>query len=161
MHTDSAHKSHWAIAEVVFGIPFLLSLVLQFVFPFSLTEGTPRALLSLLGIVFIGSGIGLIVVGRREFARLGQPTDPGHPTQKLVQTGVFAISRNPLYLGAVVVFLGVACLLNTLWAFATLLLSILLCLYVLIIPEEHYLAGKFGEEYKAYRAAVHRWVGRK
>jgi protein-S-isoprenylcysteine O-methyltransferase Ste14 len=42
-----------------------------------------------------------------------------------------------------------------------LLLSIIICLYVLIIPEEQYLAEKFGEEYKEYTASVHRWLGRK
>jgi protein-S-isoprenylcysteine O-methyltransferase Ste14 len=51
--------------------------------------------------------------------------------------------------------------LNMLWTFVMLLLSIILCLYFLIIPEEQYLATKFGDEYKEYTASVHRWLGRK
>jgi protein-S-isoprenylcysteine O-methyltransferase Ste14 len=94
-------------------------------------------------------------------AHFRQPTDPGQPTSKVVNTGVFALSRNPLYLGSVLVFLGLALTLNMLWALAALLLSIILCLYVLIIPEERYLAAKFGKEYKAYMASVRRWLGRK
>ena len=74
---------------------------------------------------------------------------------------MFAISRNPLYLGSVLVLMGIALALNVLWALVMLLLSIILCHYILIIPEEQYLAEKFGDEYKEYAASVHRWLGRK
>lgn len=87
---------------------------------------------------------------------------PGeYTTSKVVKTGVFAISRNPLYLASVVVLLGLASAINMLWAVIMLLLSIIICRYVLIIPEEQYLAEKFGQEYKEYTASVHRWLGRK
>jgi protein-S-isoprenylcysteine O-methyltransferase Ste14 len=161
MSIDSAHKSQWEIAEVVFGIPFLVSIAMQFVVPFSLPQGILRQVLIFVGIALIITGMGLIVLARREFAHFGQPTDPGHPTNKIVKTGVFSISRNPLYLGGVIVFLGIALILNILWALVTLLLSIIICHYVLIVPEERYLAAKFGEEYKEYIASVHRWLGRK
>lgn len=158
---DSAHKSNWEIAEVVFGVPFLVGIGLHFVIPFSLPPGILRQVLIALGIVLLIIGLGFIVLARREFAHYRQPTDPGQPTSKIVKTGVFSISRNPLYLGGVIVFLGIALLLNMLWALITLLLSTILCLYVLIIPEEKYLAAKFGREYKDYTATVHRWLGRK
>jgi len=161
MSVDSAHKSRWEIAEVVFGIPFLISIAINFVVPFSLPQGIFRQILIPVGIVLVLMGIGFIVLARREFAYFSQPTDPGHPTCKVIKTGVFAISRNPLYLASVLVFLGLALALNMLWALVTLLFSIIICLYVLIIPEEQYLAEKFGEEYKEYTASVHRWLGRK
>jgi len=161
MNVDSAHKSSWEIAEVVFGVPFLMSIAIHFVVPFSLPQGIFRQVLIPVGIVLIIIGIGFVILARREFAYFSQPTDPGHSTSKVVKTGVFAISRNPLYLGSVIVFLGIALTLNMLWALVTLLLSIIICLYVLIIPEEQYLAAKFGEEYREYTASVHRWLGRK
>ena len=161
MIDDSAHKSQWEIAEVVFGIPFLVSIAIQFVVPFSLPQGILRQALIPVGIALIIIGMGIIVLARREFAHFDQPTDPGHPTNKIVKTGVFSISRNPLYLGSAVVFGSIALALNMPWALVTLLLSIIICHYVLIIPEEQYLAAKFGEEYKEYVASVHRWLGRK
>ena len=161
MSIESAHKSRWEIGEVVFGIPFLISIAIQFIIPFSLPQGILRQVLIPVGIALIIIGIGFIVLARREFAHFGQPTDPGHPTNKVIKTGVFSISRNPLYLGSVIVFLGIALTLNILWTLVTLLLSIIICLYILIIPEEQYLAVKFGEEYKEYIASVHRWLGRK
>ena len=160
MKADSAHKSNWEIAEVVFGVPFLMSIVLHFILPFSLPQGIFRQALIPVGIVLIVIGIGFIILARREFARYGQPTDPGHTTSKVVKTGVFAISRNPLYLGSVMIFLGIALALNMLWTLVTLLVSIIVCRYVLIIPEEKYLAEKFDEEYKDYTATVRRWLGR-
>jgi len=161
MNVDSAHKSRWEIAEVVFGIPFLISIAINFMIPFSLPQGIYRQILLFVGIVLIIIGVGVIVLARREFVFFCQPTDPGHPTSKIVNTGVFAISRNPLYLASVIVFLGLALALNILWAIVMLPLSIITCLNVLIIPEEQYLAEKFGEEYKEYAASVHRWLGRK
>jgi protein-S-isoprenylcysteine O-methyltransferase Ste14 len=158
---DSAHKRHWEIAEVVFGIPFLVGVAIQLVVPLSLPEGIPRQTLIPGGFALIIIGIGFVVLARREFARHGQPTDPGHPTSKVVQTGVFAISRNPLYLGSVMIFSGIALALNILWTLVTLLLSIMLCHHILIIPEEQYLTTKFGKEYTDYTASVHRWFGRK
>ncbi|MEW6028376.1 MAG: methyltransferase family protein [Chloroflexota bacterium] len=161
MKADSAHKSNWEIAEVVFGIPFLIAIALHFVAPLSMPQGILRQVLLPVGILLIIIGIGIIVSTRREFAQYGQPTDPGHPTSKIVKTGVFAISRNPLYLGSVIVLLGIALTLNILWALVTLLVSMALCHYILIIPEEQYLAAKFGKEYEEYVASVHRWFGRK
>jgi len=161
MNVDSAHKSNWEIAEVVFGVPFLVSIALHFAVPFSLPQGILRQILIPVGIVLIIIGIGLIVLARRELAHFRQPTDPGQPTSKVVKTGVFSISRNPLYLASVTVFLGIALTLNILWALITLLASVVLCHHVLIIPEEKYLAARFGKEYEEYATAVHRWLGRK
>jgi protein-S-isoprenylcysteine O-methyltransferase Ste14 len=161
MNIDSAHKSHWAIGEVVLGIPFLASIAMHFIVPFSLPEGIFRQILIPVGIVLVIIGIRLMVLARREFAHFSQPTDPGYPTSKVIRTGVFAISRNPLYLGAIIVLSGLALAFNMLWTLVMLLLSIILCHYVLIIPEERYLAAKFGEEYQEYTASVHRWLGRK
>lgn len=161
MSNDSAHKSRWRIAEVVFGIPFLVSIGIQLAAPFSLPPGILRQALLLVGIGLILAGIGLIVSARRELARYGQPTDPGQPTSQVVKSGVFARSRNPLYLASVILFLGIALTFNNLWTLVMLSLSILLCHYILIIPEERYLRAKFGREYEEYVASVRRWFGRK
>jgi protein-S-isoprenylcysteine O-methyltransferase Ste14 len=160
MNVDSAHKNVWAIGEVVFGIPFLIGIALQFVFPFSFLQGIARQILALVGIALMVTGIGLIVMARREFNQYGQPTDPGHPTSKIVKTGIFSISRNPLYLGCVISLFGIALAINIFWILVALLVSVIVCHYVLIIPEEKYLAAKFGKEYGEYTNTVRRWFGR-
>jgi protein-S-isoprenylcysteine O-methyltransferase Ste14 len=105
-------------------------------------------------------GVVLVILARREFARYRQPTDPGLPTSKIVTTGIFSVSRNPLYLGGVCIVVGIALAMNLPWVLALLLPALVMCHYVLIAPEERYLAAKFGQEYRTYAAAVHRWIGR-
>jgi protein-S-isoprenylcysteine O-methyltransferase Ste14 len=161
MKSDSAHQSNWEIAEVIFGVPFLISIALNFLVPLPISQGALRLVLLLVGIILIVGGISLAVRARRAFAEFHQHTDPGHPTSKVITTGIFATSRNPLYLACVIIFLGLALALNMLWALMGLLLSVILCHYLLILPEERYLTAKFGEEYEQYMASVHRWFGRK
>ena len=157
---DAAHKRWWQTFEVVFGIPFFVAITLQFIIPLSLPQGllTPAVILG--GITFITVGVVLVIFARREIARYGQPTDPGRPTSKLITTGVFAISRNPLYLGGVCIEVGIALALNLAWVLVFLPVALIGCRYILIAPEERYLAEKFGTEYHVYAASVHRWIGR-
>lgn len=160
MSMDVAHKSWWQTFEVIFGIPFLAAIALQLAVPLSLPRGflTPAIILG--GAALIIVGVALVVLARREFAQHGQPTDPGLPTSKIVTTGVFSVSRNPLYLGGVCILVGIALSLNLPWVLVFLLPAITACYHVLIAPEERYLAAKFGQEYRMYAASVHRWIGR-
>jgi protein-S-isoprenylcysteine O-methyltransferase Ste14 len=160
MSTDAAHKSWWQISEVVFGIPFLVAIALQLAVPLSLPGGFLTTDIISGGAALIIIGVVFIVLTRRELGQRGQPTDPGRPTTQVVTTGVFSVSRNPLYLGAVCFLGGVALVVNLPWVLVLLLPSLVACHYMLIAPEERYLAAKFGEEYRVYAATVHRWIGR-
>lgn len=161
MSDDAAHKSWWQIGEVVFGIPFLFAIALQLVLPLSLPRGYLTTVFRSGGIVFIIAGLAFIVLARRELAKQDQPTDPGHPTTRIVTTGVFSISRNPLYLAAVCFLTGIDLALYLPWGLILLLPSIVACHFILIAPEERYLEDRFGEEYLVYAAKVRRWIGRK
>ena len=160
MSTDVAHESWWQTSEVVLGIPFLAAIAMQRAVPLSLPRGVLTPAFILGGVASIVVGVALIVLARREFAQRGQPTNPGLPTSTVVTTGVFSVSRNPIYLGAVCLLIGIALAANLPWFFVLLLPALLACHYVLIAPEERYLAAKFGEEYRTYAASVHRWIGR-
>lgn len=157
---DVAHKYWWQTFEVIAGIPFLTAIVLHYAVPLSFPQQLSSSVTIPVGIVCIIGGVILITLGRRELAQHHQPTDPGHPTSRLVMTGVFSISRNLLYLGGICIVVGLALLLNLVWVLALLLPALVACHYVLILPEERYLAAKFGAEYDAYTNRVHRWIGR-
>lgn len=161
MSNEVAHKSGWQTFEVVFGVPFLAALVLQRIIPLSFPRGSFIPALAFVGAVLVIVGITLVVLARREFARYGQPTDPGRPTHAIVTSGVFSISRNPLYLGGIFFLAGISLAFNLLWALILLLPSIIACHFILIAPEERYLSTRFGKEYDVYMATVSRWLGRK
>lgn len=161
MSTTAAHQHGWQIFEVVFGIPFLAAIVLQFAVPLSLLNGFLRPILILAGAALILIGLAFVVLARCELAQYSQPTDPGYPTSTLVTTGVFSVSRNPLYLGGVCVLAGIAVLANLPWVIVLLLPTLIACHFILIAPEERYLAARFSKEYAIYTASVQRWFGRK
>lgn len=160
MATDAAHKKGWQIFEVIFGIPFLVAIGLQLAVPLFFPPGFVQQASIPVGAILIIIGLTLVILARRELAKYQQPTDPGRPTSKVVTTGVFSISRNPLYLGGVCVLLGIALAADLLWVFVLLIPALVVCHYVLIVPEERYLSVKFGEEYQAYTMSVYRWIGR-
>lgn len=155
MATDIAHKHWWQSFEV-----FLAVLVLQLAVPLSFPARALRHSFIIGSATLVIVGATLIVSARRALAQQGQPTDPGRPTSSLVTTGVFAVSRNPLYLGGVCILAGIALAFNLPWLLALLPPAIIACHYVLIAPEERYLAAKFGKEYEVYAASVRRWMGR-
>jgi protein-S-isoprenylcysteine O-methyltransferase Ste14 len=161
MSTNVAHKSGWQIFEVVFGIPVLAAILLQLALPLSFPRGFLSPAIVPGGVALTVVGAALVFLARRAFAQHGQPTDPGLPTSKLVTTSVFSISRNPLYLGGICILVGIGLTFDFLWILLFLLPAIAACHFILIAPEEKYLAAKFGEEYRSYAATVQRWVGRK
>ncbi len=160
MTTDSAHTRGWQIFEVVVGVPFLAGIGLQLAVPVSRPHGLVAFVIVLGGAALVVAGLTFIVLARRELARQGQPTDPGRATSKLVTTGVFSVSRNPLYLGGVCLLAGITLVLNLLWSLVLLVPAVAGCHYLLIVPEERYLAARFDTEYTQYAASVRRWLGR-
>jgi protein-S-isoprenylcysteine O-methyltransferase Ste14 len=157
---EAAHPGRWQIFEVIFGVPFLIALALQMAVPLSLPRGPLTAVFVLCGVGLILTGATLAILARRAFARQQQPTEPGLPTTELVTTGVFSISRNPLYVGGACALLGIALAANLPWVLVLLVPALVACHYILIVPEERYLAAKFREEYRLYSGSVHRWLGR-
>jgi len=159
MFPNAAHRHSWETFEAIFCIPFLVAIALEFLHGLSFPEGVRQVAVPV-GAALIVAGLAVGVLARRELARRGQPTNPGLPTTGLVTTGVFRISRNPLYLGGAGIIGGIGLAFNLPWVLILLGPSIIAGHYVLIAPEERYLAGKFGEPYLRYAASVRRWIGR-
>jgi protein-S-isoprenylcysteine O-methyltransferase Ste14 len=158
--TDAAHTRWWQTFETVFGLPFIIGAALQLVAPLSFGDGWVRLARVLMGVGLIIVGLAIVVAARRELRDHQQPTDPSQATSKLVTTGVFAYSRNPLYLGGMGVLVGLAIALSLVWALLLLLPAFVAAHRILVQPEERYLAARFGASYRIYAATVNRWIGR-
>ncbi|MEO7823063.1 MAG: isoprenylcysteine carboxylmethyltransferase family protein [Gemmatimonadaceae bacterium] len=90
--------------------------------------------------------------------RVGTNVLPTQPTLALATDGPYRFTRNPLYIAAIGVYLGI-----TFWVDGLALLLLLFPMaWVLhrgiVLPEERYLESKFGERYLVYRSAVRRWL---
>lgn len=161
MNKKAAHTQSWQTFEAVFGTALGLSLILGFLIPLPLSLILPRAASISIGIIFFIAGLYVVVITRRLFIQASQPTDPGRPTTRLITTGIFSWSRNPLYLGGVVTYISLGMLLNSLWSLILLIPAVIAAHFILIFPEERYLEIQFGEEYQHYARAVRRWFGRR
>ena len=160
MSNEVAHKRWWETFDVICGLPFLGAVALELAVPRALSPGVSGPVVIGIGVTLVILGTTLVVLARRELARHGQPTDPGRPTGMVVRSGVFSISRNPLYLGGFCFLIGVALAFDLFWALVTLPLTLSACHFMLIVAEERYLATRFGAEYQSYAASVRRWIGR-
>jgi protein-S-isoprenylcysteine O-methyltransferase Ste14 len=78
--------------------------------------------------------------------------------ESLQITGIYKITRNPMYVSLVLVYLGLTCLIGNWWNIILLPLLLLVVQEYVIKREEKYLARKFGNEYMDYRQRVRRWL---
>jgi protein-S-isoprenylcysteine O-methyltransferase Ste14 len=77
---------------------------------------------------------------------------------RLITTGPYAYSRNPMYVGWTLLFLGLICVLNSLWSLALLVITLVYTHFFEIIPEEKSLKQKFGTQFEAYQKNVRRYI---
>lgn len=110
--------------------------------------------------VLLVAGTALIVAARVAFARIGttfSPVAPQH-SRRLVTTGVYRFTRNPMYLGTLLVLLAFAAWLAHPWAAVATLSYVAYIDRFQIRPEERVLRARFGSEYADYVRTVRRWI---
>ena len=110
------------------------------------------------GLVPLALGIALNLVAGRTFIRSGNPVRALEVPQKLVTDGVYRFSRNPMYLGMVLMLTGVAFLLATPTPFIIVPVFAVVIDRVFIDAEETVLEERFGGRYRQYRQEVRRWL---
>ena len=112
-----------------------------------------------LAIVLVSAGLITSLSGVATF-RMAKttlnPTKPG--ASSLVTSGVYVISRNPMYLGLLIQLLAWAFYLSNLLAFLLLPVHVLYLNRFQIAPEERVLTSLFGQTYVAYQARARRWL---
>jgi protein-S-isoprenylcysteine O-methyltransferase Ste14 len=84
--------------------------------------------------------------------------DTAKSTAKIVKSGAYRFSRNPLYLSLLILLFGIAFSMLSLWLFFTVPILFILFLFNAIKPEEKYLSQKFGKKYLDYSKKVRRWI---
>ena len=118
----------------------------------------PRAFAEGLGGLLIIVSLGLVLSAVSIFAEKGQGLRPATPASALFQKGVYKFSRNPIYLAMVLFGAGFGVATSNVWIIVTTAVAGPIFHFMVILPEEAYLARKFGDEYAAYKAKVRRWA---
>ena len=103
-------------------------------------------------------GLSLIAAALGRFHRVGTRAEPWQPSKVLVRNGVFRFTRNPMYLGMLLVYAGIALALQSVAAGALLIPLWLMIDRTVVKREEQYLLRRFGSAFREYRAEVRRWL---
>lgn len=111
-----------------------------------------------IGLILLGGAFTVIHMAKSLFEEAETNVIPNMPTTSIVTTGVYKYTRNPMYVGFLLGFAGLAMV-----ADAPLMLLLTVSLFFVldrkvIEPEEEYLADKFGEDYLSYKESVQRWI---
>ena len=134
--------SMWAVSKILGGLSF------------SFTLQKP------LGFAFIGIGLCLDLISIYGFRTARTTVNPIkiEKASSLVTTGLYRMSRNPMYLGLALILTGWTIILGNPVNIALLGLFIVFMNRLQIKPEERILELKFGQEYRDYKARVRRWL---
>ena len=129
------------------------------------TKVAPALKFSLKGSAALAVGLGAIglgsaILGVTQFKKAQTTPNPQalEKVSSLVTSGIYQYSRNPMYVGLVLVLFSWALYLSHFLAFVLLPIFILYMTRFQIQPEEQMLAQKFGKAYQTYKAKVRRWV---
>ena len=115
---------------------------------------------NVLVLLFAGLGGLFAIPAVAAFRSFGTTVDPRFPAKatRLVVSGVYRYSRNPMYLGLLCLLLAWAAYLSDLLAFAVIPLFVVSMNRLQIRPEEAAMERQFGDEYRDYRSKVRRWI---
>lgn len=114
----------------------------------------------LLAVVFMSAGIGMMLVAAFSFYKAKTTINPLDPSKAshLITTGMFAFSRNPIYLADLLVLIAWAIWLGNIFNIALLVLFVGYIHRFQIAPEERALGTLFGDVYREYCSRVRRWI---
>jgi protein-S-isoprenylcysteine O-methyltransferase Ste14 len=143
---------------LLFAIGFLVGWILdRFLHALPLSRFAGSAL-EPFGWSALAVGVVLVVWGMVTFRRAKTAIHPHHSASQLVTHGPYRFTRNPMYTGLTIAYLGGSALLDSAWPIIVLPIVLVILFRTVISREEMYLADAFGVEYTDYVASVRRWL---
>lgn len=136
-------------------IAMLVMIALHFVLPLAIIIPSPW---NLLGIIPIGLGAYIAVAAEKAFQEVKTTATPFVESAVLVTNGMYRLSRNPMYLGFLLVLFGIPILLRSVTPFAVIPVFMAVIQVLFIMNEERMLTAKFGARYTEYVKNTRRWL---
>ena len=110
------------------------------------------------GVILIITGFVMISWGANAFRKAETPVKPFEQSTTLVLHGLYRYTRNPMYLGFIIILCGSGILLGSLFPFLVIPVFFLIIQEGFIKHEELFLGNIFGDEYREYKSRVRRWL---
>jgi protein-S-isoprenylcysteine O-methyltransferase Ste14 len=152
-HADVAVKP-----PILFIAALALGYALTRYVPIGPGLASPNGAALAMGLVFVGAGFALAFFAARRFRLAGTSVIPGEPANALVTAGVYRVTRNPMYIGFILLYFGLSIVLTSVWILLLLIPVVLILQRGVVLREEAYLARKFGDDYTRYAERVPRWL---
>ncbi|MFT3811155.1 MAG: isoprenylcysteine carboxylmethyltransferase family protein [Micropepsaceae bacterium] len=145
----------WMIPPLFVLVSISVMAVLAWLAPVAIVVSPPW---NFAGVAVAAGGLALAASGSRLFRARGTNIHTFRSPDVLVETGLFAWSRNPMYLGFLIALLGAAVAMNAASAFAGPAMFFAAASLWYIPFEERVMRRTFGEAYDAYARRVRRWI---
>jgi protein-S-isoprenylcysteine O-methyltransferase Ste14 len=133
----------------------VLAIALHFALPFGKIVHPPW---NWLGLIPFLTGVALNLIADRAFQKHETTVKPFQESEALITSGVFRVTRNPMYLGFLLILLGVAMLLGSISPYFVMVALAFLLEWAYIRVEERMLAARFPEAWEEYASQVRRWI---
>jgi protein-S-isoprenylcysteine O-methyltransferase Ste14 len=148
---------HWP--PILYAATFVLPFLLQWLLPLPVLAfgDIVDDLMVGIGCALMATGVTVGYLALRSFSGAGTPFDPTAKAEALVTFGLYNRTRNPMYLAALVAFLGLALATGNVWRFAVLPPFLVLLQQLAVLREEQHLEARFGRSWQDYAARVARW----
>jgi protein-S-isoprenylcysteine O-methyltransferase Ste14 len=155
MPSDPKQRSPIDIPPLYFALAILTMYLLHRWLPMVDLIDPP---LSRLGWVLIVAGVGLALWAERLFSHAGTGVRPFTPSTAVVASGPYRFTRNPMYLGMMLVLLGGLVLAGSIGGALVIPVFFWWIHTRFVLPEEDHLAAALGDDYLAYKQSVRRWL---
>ncbi len=136
-------------------VSIVAMLGLHYLFPVERIIPSPW---NVLGAIPLACGLAINVVADNAFRRAKTTVKPFEESAALLTSGVYRVSRHPMYLGFVLILFGVAVLMRSLTPWFVIPVCAVVMDRVFIRVEERMLDEKFGRAWLDYRSKVRRWI---
>ena len=152
---DDHARMYKYVPGSTFGASIIIAVVLHYFFPVTTIIPFPY---NLLGLLIVGFGIYSAFLSVRLLISYNTTFEAGGNPSSLITKYPYNYSRNPIYLGMLLIALGTSTILSSLSAFIAPILFFLVVNGIIIPFEENRLQKNFGSAYERYKGSVRRWL---
>lgn len=157
MKSKKDHPGVYVPPPMLYAMLFLLSVAMQKFIPLS-RSFFELSITRYLRAGCILCGVAFVLPALITFLRTKNTLITIKPAKSLQTSGIYSLSRNPMYTGLLFIYCGVAFVKGNWWTFIFIPLVVMVVTMIVIIREENYLTRAFGQDYLDYKKRVRRWM---